>query len=143
MKEKRLKQISSLFNTDKENKEVDMLKESRSKVKQLKDEYCSKLQIINSNLKELNQILKDDIKEIKYACLLPHMRNLEKWDEKNLKVNKISIKEIYLQELNQLKDFVVKFKDYTTKKFSLEIDKFVGDEELLKSYIVLKDKEIM
>ncbi|MBY7101166.1 AAA family ATPase [Bacillus sp. 6YEL31] len=136
----RLKQISSLFNTDKENKEVDMLKESRSKVKQLKDEYYSKLQIINSNLKELNQILKDDIKEIKYACLLPHMRNLEKWDEKNLKVNKISIKEIYLQELNQLKDFVVKFKDYTTKKFSLEIDKFVGDEELLKSYIVLKDK---
>lgn len=133
----RMDEISQLFDTYNEEKELNKLQIIKSKItNELRSLNGPKGAIANkentlSLLKNgLKDIKKENIKEVEYFVLLKEENNIKEWDKEIITLNKDS-REKFLQELREI---------YVLKR---DIEKFLDTEFNNQIYKVIENKKLL
>jgi exonuclease SbcC len=135
----RMKELSQLFDTEEE--ESDMKKFSRFKIS-LEREKKNEEEILNSQIASL-QTLNDGIKNISQKELVQQeyfqlidISPVRVWDKKDLILKDPSTRELYLQDLDLIHDFVSNFDEYIKANTNYQIDEYAKNTGLLADIII-------
>jgi DNA repair protein SbcC/Rad50 len=134
----RLRMISKLFNTDNETQELKKLTEYRDSIRrhlqslnQIINDYKNTIANLEKNIESNEQV------KIEYAPLLTHMDVLEEWDKQEPFMPDRDTKERYLQELEELKKFLLHYNDFKINKENQRINAFLQNPKLLRDTVIL------
>jgi DNA repair protein SbcC/Rad50 len=134
----RLRMISKLFYTDNETQELKKLTEYRDSIRrhlqslnQIINDYKNTIANLEKNIESNEQV------KIEYAPLLTHMDVLEEWDKQEPFMPDRDTKERYLQELEELKKFLLHYNDFKINKENQRINAFLQNPKLLRDTVIL------
>lgn len=127
----RVKVLSKLFDTEKEEIELDKLVKFRDKVN-------ATITSLKNNMKNYDDIVTDDFNKetIEYNQIIK-WKNIH-WDSPNINIDSKKRLEEYKIELENIKQFYNNFEEFLNYEVNNNIDSYLLKPEILKSYIVCK-----
>jgi DNA repair protein SbcC/Rad50 len=134
----RLELISKLFNTNKESEELKKLTEYQRSLRKHLQSLKEKIHDYKNDIANLEKdIGSNEQIKIEYAPLLAHLDVLEEWDKQEPFMPDRDTKERYLQELEELKKFLLHYNDFKINKENLRINAFLQKPKLLRDTVIL------
>lgn len=127
----RVKVLSKLFDTEKEEIELDKLVKFRDKVN-------ATITNLRNNMKNYDDIVTDNFNKeaIEYNQIIK-WKNIH-WDSPNISIESKKKLEEYKIELENIKQFYNNFEEFLNYETNNNIDSYLLKPEILKSYIVCK-----
>lgn len=133
----RMKAISSLFDTEKEEKELAVIKQAKKRIRDKKRAISGQVKemetLFDNSKDELSKIDHEKQGDISYFKLLNVTPELE-WDKENVVVN-INSREKYLEELRAIYKLRKSMDDFLSTQLNNQINNYVGNNDLFLNTI--------
>ncbi|PAF35683.1 hypothetical protein CHH58_15825 [Terribacillus saccharophilus] len=137
----RMDEISQLFDTYKEEKELEKLNKIKSNIESeiktierpqgILERNQDKLNLLKEGVKDLNT---DNLRSVEYFSLLPNHETQEEWDKKDIVVKKDS-REKFIKDLRELYTLVRDIEDFSHTEFNNKLDRYSENIGLLRNTI--------
>jgi exonuclease SbcC len=140
----RMDEISQLFDTYKEEQELEKIKKIKAKlenevknIKGPKGRLEEKNILLNSLTLGIQGIEKEKLKEIEYFSLFPEDKEKKEWDKEDISIQK-DARERYLEELREIYKFIRDFEDFCNMEFNNKIQKYVDNNVISNAIVAYK-----
>lgn len=122
--------LSKLFDTKKEEAELEKLENFKTKIKN----HIDKLKKDMKKEIEISEEEKLKIQKVDYKRIIT-TKEVE-WDKENLIVSSEKQREYYKKQISNIKEFINNFSAFLNKLKNEKLDFLLNDKEIIKSYIL-------
>lgn len=134
----RMKEISHLFDTQKEQNEktkLDRLKKLLEKEStKVNNELSEKNNIVQSLSVDLSNLNPNELIPADYFVLIQNKTPLKEWDQEINNITK-ETRDLFLAELHKLSDFISNYKEFTKSQENKILHNYATNNKLLKNVI--------
>ncbi|WMS85104.1 AAA family ATPase (plasmid) [Bacillus wiedmannii] len=131
----RREEISHLFNTKEEKKQLEGIKEVVKLLNKEKRNLTLRIDNLKTHLKDI-KLEEMSISELEYQPLVSD-NVLANWDAKDLSITNEEQRNIFVKELINLRDFILEIEEFKKAKYNRGIDAILKNEQIIADTLIV------
>ncbi|HDR8488781.1 TPA: hypothetical protein QC445_005728 [Bacillus cereus] len=131
----RREEISHLFNTKEEKKQLEGIKEIVKLLNKEKRNLTLRIDNLKTHLKDI-KLEEMSISELEYQPLVSD-NVLANWDAKDLSITNEEQRNIFVKELINLRDFILEIEEFKKAKYNRGIDAILKNEQIIADTLIV------